>query len=171
MEFSEVLRKRHSIRSFKSHPLEKEKIQAILEAANSAPSAGNLQAYEIYLVEDGEMRQKLAQAAWGQHFISQAPIVLVFCAHPGRSSIKYGRRGTELYSVQDATIAASYANLTAIDLGLASCWVGAFDEEEVRKCLDLSSSLRPIILMPIGYAEEHGFHTSRRSLSDLVHYK
>jgi nitroreductase len=171
MEFAEVLKTRHSIRSFKEHPLEEKKLIAILEAANSAPSAGNLQAYEIYVITDSELRQKLVHAAWGQHFISQAPVVLVFCAHPSRSSVKYGRRGTELYCIQDATCAASFAHLAATSQRIASCWVGAFDEEEVRKCLELPSTERPIIIMPMGYAHERGFHTSRRSLEDIVHYK
>lgn len=171
MEFFEVLRMRHSLRSFKEEPLEEDKIKAILEAAQSAPSAGNLQAFEIFLVKDIELRQKLAQAAWGQYFISQAPIAMVFCAHPARSSIKYGNRGDELYCIQDATIAASFAHLAATAQRIASCWVGAFDEEEVRKCLDLPSTLRPIIIMPMGYPNERGFHTSRRSLEELVHYK
>ncbi len=171
MDFTEVLRTRHSIRSFKEQPLEEEKLTKILEAANSAPSAGNLQAYKIYVIKDSELRQKLVQAAWGQHFISQAPIVMVFCAHPARSSVKYGHRGTELYCIQDATCAASFAHLAATNHRIASCWVGAFDEEEVRKCLELSSDLKPIIIMPMGYANERGFHTSRRSLEDLVSYK
>ena len=171
MEFMEVLGARHSIRSFKEQPLEEEKINAILEAANSAPSAGNLQAYEIYLVKDLELLQKLVHAAWGQHFIDQAPIVLVFCAHPARSSIKYGNRGTELYCIQDATCAAIFAHLAATSLRLGSCWVGAFDEEEVQKCLNLPSDHRPIIIMPIGYPKERAFRTSRRNLEDLVHNK
>ncbi|MGB9606305.1 MAG: nitroreductase family protein, partial [Bryobacteraceae bacterium] len=91
MEFFELIRQRRSVRAYKQAPVEPEKLEKILTAANLAPSAGNLQAYEIYLVRDGKVRQALARAALDQWFISEAPVALVFCAHPERSAMKYGR--------------------------------------------------------------------------------
>jgi len=149
-----LFKKRKSTRAYKPDPIEKEKLDEILEAANSAPSAGNLKARKIVVIEDEKTKRKLAEAAFGQDFISEAPLALVFTALPEASAKKYGQRGRELYAVQDATIAASFAWLQAVDLSLSSCWVGAFDEEEVKKILELDANERPIAILPIGYAKK-----------------
>jgi nitroreductase len=167
MEFFDVVDKRHSIRAYKDKEVEEEKLRKILETANKAPSAGNLQAYEIFVVKDQNKRKALAEAAFSQDFIVDAPVVLVFCSNPTRSSWK-GKRGG-LYSLQDATIAACYAQLAVTALGLSSCWVGAFSEEEVLKILGSPKGLVPICIMPIGYAAEEPEITGRRSLKDIVH--
>jgi nitroreductase len=169
MEFWEVLRKRKSIRAFLDKPVEKKKLQKILEAANSAPSAGNLQGYEIFLVEEKGIKDQLTEATLGQDFISQAPVVLVFFANPGRSGAKYGSRGENLYCLQDATIAATFAWLAAVDLGLSTVWVGAFDDEEVKKICGADPTFQPIAILPIGYPAEIPTPHPRRRLEDLVH--
>lgn len=168
MDFFDVLKGRASIRNFKSAELKKEDLNQILMAANSAPSAGNLQSYEIVLVRDKEKREKLREACFEQHFVSQAPVVLVFCANRERASVRYGKRGEKLYSVQDATIACSYAQLATAALGLGSCWVGAFDEDKVREIIDAPDYIKPVAVLPIGYADEEPHQTPRRKLNDLV---
>src|SRR3990172_61730 len=100
MAFFEVVKARHSIRAFADKPVEPEKLQAILEAVNRAPSAGNLQAYETYAVTDCTRLKALARASLGQEFVAQAPLVLVFCANPVRSAARYAQRGASLYCVQ-----------------------------------------------------------------------
>jgi len=169
MEFFELLKKRRSIRAFKNKEVEKEKITKILEAANSAPSAGNEQAYRIFVVKDNEKMKKLAKAAFNQNFIAEAPVVLVFCSNPEEGEIYYGERGRDLYSLQDATIAATFAMLACYELGLATCWIGAFDEEEVKEILKVKN-LRPIALFPIGYPAEKPIKTKRKSLEELVKF-
>jgi len=167
MEFFDAVKKRHSIRAFTSRPIEDAKIKQILDAANSAPSAKNLQSYEIFLVQDESKKRELASASLAQSFIAEAPIVLVFCANPERSG--KGKRGKDLYSIQDATIAASYCQLAATALGLASVWVGAFDDKEVLKVLGNPEGLMPIAIIPIGQAAEEPEVSSRRKLDDIVH--
>jgi len=169
MEFFETLAGRHSVRKFKEKGVEEEKLQKILEAASSAPSAGDLQAYEIVVVKDKARREKLSSAAYEQESIAHAPVVLVFLAHPDRSSKKYGRRGAELYCVQDAAIAAAYAQLAASALGLGCVWVGGFDEKEVSKLINAPQNMRPVSMLPIGYADEQPRVTSRRELDELAH--
>lgn len=169
MDFFDLIQRRHSVRLFTSQPVDEQKLQAILEAANRAPSAGNLQAYEIYLVTDPARLRLLAGAALGQEFVSQAPVALVFCSNPARSVRKYGQRGTALYCLQDATIACTFAHLAAVALGLASVWVGAFDDDAVRTAINVGDNLLPVAILPIGYPGEQPKRTSRRSLSDLVH--
>ncbi len=169
MDFFEVVRERHSVRAFQPQPVEPEKLQHILEAANQAPSAGNRQAYEIYLVCEQKHRLELVGAANDQEFLGQAPLVLIFCAHAARNADRYGERGEELYCVQDATLACSFAMLAATALGLATVWVGAFNEEEVQAVIGAPRPHRPVALLPVGYAAEIPEIRSRRSLKNLVH--
>lgn len=168
MEFQELIRARRSVRAFEDRPVEAEKLNAILEAANLAPSAGNLQAYEIYKVTSARVRAALARAA-DQPFVAQAHVVLVFFANPGRSARKYGARGRNLYALQDATIAAAYAQLAITDLGLASVWVGAFNDAAVTAAVGAPGDWVPVAILPIGYAAESPAPSPRRSLSELVH--
>jgi len=169
MEFFEVVKKRQSIRKFQETPVEQNKLTRILEAVNRAPSAGNLQAYRIIIVADVDLRARLAAATGNQDSVEQAPVVLVFCAYPARSSARYGTRGAELFCVQDATVACAYAQLAATALGLASAWLGAVVEAEtIREVLRLTDDLWPIALLPLGYPAEQPTPTPRRALSDLV---
>ena len=169
MDLFEVIHARQSIRLYTEQSIEDEKLQRILQAAADAPSAGNRQAYEIYLVRDLELRKQLVQAAGEQEFLAQAPVVLVFCTHPARNAERYAQRGETLYAVQDATIACTCAMLAVTAQGLGSVWVGAFDEQEVSRILGLPSDQRPVTLLPIGYAGEIPARRNRRSLEDLVH--
>jgi len=168
MEFFEVVENRHSIRAFKDKEIEKERLDKLLFVANSSPSAGDLQAYQIFLVKKNALKVALAKAAYGQDFLAQASVDLVFCIDPLRSARKYGKRGSELYSIQDATISAAYVHLAAVDLGLGSVFVGAFDEEAISKILSLPGNLRPIIILPVGYPDEKPDATPRRKINDLV---
>jgi nitroreductase len=168
MDFFEAVKARHSIRAFQSRPVEEDKVNRIIETINLAPSAGDLQAHEIVVVKDSRRKNELVRAAGGQGFISEAPVCLVFLAYSERSSRKYGRRGSELYCLQDSTIATAYAQLAATALGLASTWVGAFDEEGVAKVVEAPKNKRPIAILPIGYAAETPDVTPRRRISEIV---
>ena len=169
MDYFDVVRERRSVRAYADEAVDPEALQTILQAATDAPSAGDLQAYEIFLVTDEVRRTTLARAAGDQEFVEQAPVVLVFCANPGRSSPRYGRRGADLYALQDATIACTYAQLAVTALGLASVWVGAFDDDAVRAVIGVGADLLPVAVLPIGHAAEEPAATPRRSLDDLVH--
>jgi len=168
MEFEEVLRKRHSIREFREKEIPEEKIRKILELSNLSPSAGNLQARKVVLVKNRKTKEEIVQASLDQDFISKAPVVFVVCADVEESAAKYGGRGRELYSVQDATIFASYLQLAAISLGLSSCWIGAFKEEEIKRILNLPKELKPIGVIPVGYFAEKPFKTSRKDLDEII---
>lgn len=169
MEFFEVLRARRSVRAYERRPVEEEKLQQILEAINLAPSAGNLQAYEVVVVREHERIRQLARASHDQTFIEDAPVVLVFVSNPLRNSQAYGHRGEHLYCMQDATIACTYAHLAATALGLSSCWIGAFDNAEVARIIGAKPPLQPAAILPIAYPAEHSEPRSRRPLHDLVH--
>jgi nitroreductase len=169
MEFFSLIENRRSMRKFVETPIEDAKLQKILQAINRAPSAGNLQAYEVFLVRKLEQRQALVKAAWDQEFLAEAPLVLIFCTHSERNAERYRERGVELYCIQDATIACTFAMLAAKALGIDSVWVGAFNEDEVRAILHLPGGLRPVAMLPLGYAGKEPAPRSRRELADLVH--
>ncbi len=169
MDFFKTVEDRHSMRKYVETPVEDEKLQKILETANKAPSAGNLQGYEIYVVHKLEQRQALVNASWDQGFLAEAPVVLIFCANPARSAEKYKQRGIELYSIQDATIACAFAILAAKAQGLDTVWVGAFDEAAVSEIAHIPLDLRPVAMLPIGYAGKVPSVRPRRELRDLVH--
>jgi nitroreductase len=171
-DFFKTVRYRHSVRRYQPDmPVEEEKLHAILETAIAAPSAGDLQAYHVVAVRDRDLRKALSRAAHDQGFVAEAPVTLVFCAEGERSAREYGERGRALYALQDATIAAAYAQLAVVAAGLGSTWVGFFEEDEVRRLLALPEGLRPVALLCVGYPAELPEVTPRRRLDELVTYK
>jgi nitroreductase len=170
MEFFDVIQKRHSIRAFTDQPVEDEKLQQILQTANLAPSSGNLQAYEIYVVTNAKKRDGLSCAALAQEYVAKAPVVLVFCTHPELTQGHYTERGTALYTVQDASIACTFAMLAATNLGLGCVWVGTFDEKVVRLILGAPEGQVPVVILPIGYPDEFPDQHPRRPLDQLAHW-
>lgn len=169
MDFFKLAKERRSIRAYKPDEISDRDFKKILEAANSAPSAGNLQSYEIFVVRDKEKKNELVAAAGGQQFIAQAPVALVFCACPFKSALRYGKRGLELYAIQDATISATFAMLAASSLGIGSVWIGAFDEEKVLDALENPRNVKPIAILPLGYPDEAPLPHARKRLDEMVH--
>lgn len=168
-DFFETVRHRHSVRRFRDdRPVEQEKLHAILEMASAAPSAGDLQAYRIIVIQSAEARQNLVGACGGQAFVADAPVSLLFCADPARSAAEYGERGRDLYAMQDATIAATYAQLAVVAAGLGSTWVGFFDEAAMAEAFALDAGLRPVAVLSIGYPAELPEPTPRRPLQQMV---
>jgi len=169
MDLFDVFARRYSVRAYQPGPLPEAALQAILEAAGAAPSAGNMQAYEIVVVREPERKKRLAQASLDQTFMVDAPVLIVFLANPERNAARYGRRGRELYALQDATIACAYAQLAATALGLGTCWIGAFDEEPVREAIEAPAAWRPVAILPIGVPADVQGHRARRAITSLVH--
>ena len=113
-----------------------------------SPSAKGLQSYRIYLVEYIKKKEKLIQACHGQDYVNTS-MLMVFCTESKSIRKEMGIRGERLLSVQDATIAASYAQLTATALGLSSVWIGNFNENQAAKII--RTKLHPVVLLPVGY--------------------
>ncbi len=168
MECIEAIRGRRSIRKFKDSAIKEEIIEELLEAAQMAPSAGNLQARDFIVISNKITKQKLAQAALDQSFIEQAPVVIVVVANIDRSSRVYKSRG-ELYAIQDATAAVMNLLLAAHSEGLATCWVGAFNEYSVSEILGIPLRTTPIAIIPVGYPDEKPKSPLRMGLDKVVH--
>ncbi|MFH0737361.1 MAG: nitroreductase family protein [Candidatus Micrarchaeota archaeon] len=168
MDFYDVLRGRHSIRAFQDKNVDPESAKRIIDAAMSAPSAGNLQSYKVYIVSSPEAKAAIAGAAHYQEFLAKAPFILVFCADQRRAEAKYEQRGFELYSIQDATIACAYAQLAVAEEGLGSVWVGSFDPLEVSRIVHAMGFEVPIAMLPVGHPAEPGKKSARRPLKEMV---
>jgi nitroreductase len=163
-----MFRRRFSCRSYLPDPVPQEAIDAMLDAAIWAPSAGNLQPWRFVVVREGGLRRALASAAYGQSFVAAAPTVIVVCAVPEESARHYGPRGRDLYCLQDTAAATENLLLAAVDLGLGACWVGAFDERAVARELALPDGWRPVAMVPVGFPTEQEGHPTRRPIADVT---
>jgi len=163
-----LFERRFSCRSFDTAPLDREAVNAVLEAARWAPNGGNLQPWRFVVVLDSDRRRALAGAAYGQSFLALAPVVITVCAVPDESASKYGPRGRELYCLQDTAAAAENILRGAAGRGLGSCWVGAFDEAAIRRVLDLPRSWRPVAHSALGRSAEAEPRRTRKPLSEIT---
>lgn len=169
MDVFEAIKGRRSVRAFTNEPVSDEEVTQLIDAARWAPSAGNIQPWEFVVVRDTEIKRGLSAAALDQTFIEEASVVIVVCANQMRSGRGYGSRGVNLYCLQDTAAATQNMLLAAQALRLATCWVGAFNEEEARKVLKIPNGIRPVAIIPVGHPAEKPMARSRRPLSDIVH--
>ena len=161
-----VMATRRSTRKFSKNPVEKWKIDKILAAADTAPTAGNFQGFEIFYVSDKETKEKLVKASNNQPYVN-TPLVLVFCMNPSRVKLNFSPKVIMKFSIQDATLAAAYSQLAASALGLSSIWIGMFDEEKVKEII--GTDLRPTSILCIGYPIKKRPAKLRRQLKELIH--
>ena len=168
MEFSEVIVKRRSVRHFNAkRPVAREDVVALLDAATQAPTAGLIQPWRFVVLESLEARERLA-ASIGQRWAAAAPVVIVVLVDPRPCAARYGDRGEYLYALQDTAAAVENILLAAVDRGLASCWIGAFDEKAVREAIGASPHLTPIAVLPVGYSAEAAGKPARRPLDEVT---
>ena len=170
MDLQEAIKGRRSIRNFKKQNIPEETITQLIEAASYAPSAGNIQPWQFIIIRKPAIKKKLAESALNQAHVEQAPIVIVVCADEKRSSMGYGTRGKTLYCLQDTAAATQNILLTAHSLGLGTCWIGAFNEDEARETVNAPEGVRPVAIIPVGVANGNPKQRSRKLLSQITHY-
>lgn len=164
----EVIKSRRSVRKFKSQSIEEEKLKQVLEAVRLAPSACNFQPYKFIVVKDEKIRKALVPACRNQSFIGEAPLIIVGVTFPEKA---YKRMGGSSNSHEvDLAIAFDHLTLAAWELGLGTCWIGAFAEEEVKRILDIPDNVRVVALTPLGYPDEKPQFRNRKSLRELISY-
>ena len=168
MEFTETLSRRRSVRHFNSKlAVSDENVRALLLAAVSAPTAGNIQPWRFTVVRTREARERLA-GALHQRWATAAPVVIVVSVDPRPCAARYGDRGEKLYSIQDTAAAVTHILLAAVDRGLASCWIGAFDTSAVRDAIGLVDPVTPVAVLPVGYSAESSGKPARRPLEEVT---
>ena len=164
MDVFTAISQRSSIRAYKATDVEEEKLKKVLEAARLSPSASNRQEWKFIVVKEKETRKKLAQAAYGQSFIAEAPAVIVACGTESKSIMACGQ---PTHTV-DVSIACAYMILQAYELGLGTCWIGSFKEDDVRKILDIPGVVRAVVMFPLGYPNEPPSQKSRKRMNQIV---
>lgn len=168
MSVMDIVRLRKSVRSFEDKPIEEEKLNALLEAARLAPSASNRQEWRFIVVRDKQKREALAKAALDQKFVGQAPAVLVCCAESDGHIMACGE---ECYPI-DVAIAIDHITLAAAEMGLGSCWIGAFKADEVKKICNIPEEIHVVELLPVGYPSDPSEKPKKRlAMDEIVHYE
>jgi len=163
VEFTEVVRRRRSIRKYRPDPVPQAKIAQVLDAARLAPSWANSQCWTFVVVSDPKAKRRLAEA--GNEWIEQAPSIVVACADPKKSGVKRD----QAYYLLDIGIAMEHLVLAATDLGLGTCWIGWFDEQKAKVALGVPKDVRVVALTPLGYPDEEPEARPRRSLGEIVY--
>lgn len=156
---------RRSTRRFSKKKIEDWKLDKILAAADTAPTAGNFQGFKIFYVKNTEVKEALIEAANNQTYVN-APAVLVFCMDPKRVKLKLPSTMLQKFSMQDATITAAYAQIAATGLGLSTIWIGMINEKKVKSIL--GTDLRPSSILCIGYPDQKKPPKSRRNMRELI---
>jgi nitroreductase len=149
VDFIELVKQRRSIRKYKDDKVPEEKLKIIFDAARLAPSWLNKQCWSFVVVEDPQIKKKLAEIA-GQTWLSSAPIIIVGCGDPDVS----GKKGDQEYYMVDVGIAMEHLILAATEQGLGTCWIGSFEEEKVKEILGVPGGMRVVAMTPLGFPDE-----------------
>lgn len=169
MEFHEVIKKRKSVRKYKTDPIPDDVLNRILDAGRMAPSAKNYQPWHFIVIRELEMKKKVAEACRNQFFIADAGAIICGCAF---EKIAWGRMGNYMAAwPHDLTIALDHIILAATNEGLGTCWIGAFDEKMVKEVLQIPDDVRVVALTPVGYPAEEAKDRGRLNLEDIVSYE
>jgi len=168
MNILEIIKNRRSVRGFQKKEIPEKIIDKLIEVLIWAPSAGNLQSRKFYFVFNQRVKEDLAKVSRDQwSFIARVPLIIVGCADHKKIEY-YGERGKNLYSICDVSASIQNLMLVAHEQGLGTVWVGAFDEKEVAKILNLSKNLKPIVIVPVGYPTEKPLAPPRVSKKEAI---
>jgi nitroreductase len=168
MDLFKAIERRRSIREFKPNPVAKEDLKRILEAGRLAPSGGNLQPWYFIIVKDLETKRALSMAANNQKFIADADVVIIALGDPGtESKTPYKLSAATIFYMQDPMIAIEHMVLAAAALGYGTCWIGAFNEEEVKRILKIPENPVVVALLPVGVPDEDPQPRPRKALAQI----
>ena len=168
MDIYTTIRTRKSVRAYLDKPVEKEKLDRILEAVRLAPSASNRQEWRFVVATDPGKRRRLAEEAAGQRFIAQAPVVIAACAQTDGKIMRCGQACAPI----DVAIAIDHLTLAAVAEGLGTCWIGSFDPGMVREILDIPEEIEVVELLPLGYPDDpRPVSKSRLPMETIVRYE
>lgn len=167
MEFYDLIKSRYSVRSYKPDPVEEEKLQRILEAANLAPTAANRQSFQLILVHT-EGKEEQLKKVYSRPWFVRAPLIICACGLPRQNWVRSDGKN---YNDVDVAIVMDHLILAAANEGLGTCWIGAFNPDEARKMFNLPDEVEPIALTPLGYPNDQPREKRRKNLSELVRYE
>lgn len=166
MEFKEVIGNRYSVRAYLDKPVEKVKLDRILEAARIAPTAKNIQPFKIFVINTAKHKDKLLKT-YARDWLLQAPLIILICGIP---EINFIRSDNKNYNDVDVAIVMDHIILAATNEGLGTCWIGAFNSQALKQEFNLPKNLEPIIMTPLGYPADQPREKKRKALSELIEY-
>ena len=164
MDVLKAIRSRQSIRVYDSREVEEDKLLRVLDAGRLSPSAGNRQERRFIVIRDANTRKLLCEAASNQKFVAEAPVVIAACSVENEYVMACGQLA---YSI-DTAIAVDHMTLQAVEEGLGTCWIGAFDEKKVKEILHIPDDIRVVSLLPLGYPSAIPQLRGRISLDEVV---
>ena len=167
MEFSELIKKRYSVRAYKPNPVEDEVLNQVLEAARLAPTAANRQPFQLIVIHTAGREAELKRIYPRDWFV-EAPLVICICGIPAQG---WTRRDGKNYTDVDVAIAMDHLILAAASLGLGTCWIAAFDPTAAREVLGLPDGVGPVAFTPLGYPADRPKRKKRKPLSELVRHE
>lgn len=156
MDVFQAIATRRSVRAYASRPLPANVVQRMCRALRFAPSACNYQPWHFIFVTDPELRREVAQASYGQIWMAGAPVIVAACGFPRQAYQTMGGRFDS--AAIDVAIALDHLTLAAVSEGLGTCWVGAFDEDRVKRLLKVPAEARVVALTPLGYPASPGLN-------------
>ena len=167
MDFFELARRRYSVRSYKSDPVEQEKLDRILEAARLAPTAANRQPFQLIVIPTANRQAELLRIYSKKWFV-EPPIVICACGLPAKNWV---RKDGKNYNYVDVAIVMDHLIMAATAAGLGTCWIAAFDPAAAKEVLGLPETVEPIAFTPLGYAADSPPRKKRKPLAKLVRYE
>ncbi len=167
MEYSALIRERHSVRAYRSDPVEDEMLAQVLEAARMAPTAANRQPFQLVVIHTAGRKQDLMRI-YPRDWFTQAPLVICACGVPSQGWV---HRDGKTYWEVDVAIAMDHLILAAANLGLGTCWIAAFDRQAARDVLGLPNDVEPLLFTPLGYPADKAGPKMRKSIEQLVRYE
>lgn len=166
MDVMEAIRTRRSIRAYKPDPVPEDLLLQVLEAARLAPSAGNRQPWLFVVVRDPAVKERLREA-YGAEWFFEAPVAICACCS---GECAWTRADGKCYADVDVTIAMDHLILAAWELGLGTCWIGAFDAAKVTEVLGLPDGYAPVAMTPLGYPAQQPEAKPRKPLEEIVRF-
>lgn len=162
----EVIKKRQSVRSYQDKEIPEEILQDILQAGRLTPSANNQQCWKFIVIKDKDIKEKLIPACKNKEFVGAAPVVIAGCA----TNLEHIMSNGEYSYPIDMAIALDHISLDATSLGLGTCWICDFYQDQVREILGVPKNVRVIALMTLGYPKDFAPKTTRKPLSEIICY-
>jgi nitroreductase len=176
MRFSELVNKRQSNRAYHDRPVDRELIKACIEAARLAPSACNSQPWHFIVVDEPELKNKVAQTTSNtllplNHFTNQAPVHFVIINEGSNFTATLGNKiKNRNFSLIDIGIAAEHFCLQAEELGLGTCMIGWFKEKELKSLLNIPEKKRPELIITLGYPSDKHRVKKRKKLEKIISF-
>jgi nitroreductase len=167
MNFHRLISSRYSVRSYKPDEIEESKLMKVFEAARLAPTANNLQPFQVIVIHTKSHKAEL-MAIYPREWFVQAPLVLCICGMPAEAWI---RKDGKNYLDMDIAIVADHIVLAATELGLGTCFIAAFNEANAREVLSIPAHVQPLLFIPLGYPADEPGIKKRKQIDELVRYE